>query len=88
MPGKAVSELDLSEIDRIVERAGRGPGALIAILQAIQERCRYLPREALERVCAISEITPAAIAGVSTFYGQFRHEPVGEHIVRVCHGTA
>ena len=83
-----MSELDLSEIDRIVERAGRGPGALIAILQAIQERCRYLPREALERVCAISEITPAAIAGVSTFYGQFRHEPVGEHIVRICHGTA
>ena len=35
-----------------------------------------------------SEMTPAQIAGVSTFYGQFRQRPVGEHIIRVCEGTA
>ncbi len=80
--------MDLSEIDRIVERLGRGPEAVIPILQAIQARFGYLPREALERVCEISRITPAAIAGVSTFYSQFRHRPVGKHIVCVCHGTA
>jgi len=39
-------------------------------------------------VCEITEITPAAIAGVSTFYSQFRHRPVGEHIISVCRGTA
>ena len=33
-------------------------------------------------------ITPAQITGVSTFYRQFRHEPVGKHIIRVCTGTA
>ncbi len=33
-------------------------------------------------------MTPAQIAGVSTFYGQFRQRPVGEHIIRVCEGTA
>ena len=26
--------------------------------------------------------------GVATFYAQFRRQPVGRHIVRVCEGTA
>ncbi|MCX6926091.1 MAG: NAD(P)H-dependent oxidoreductase subunit E, partial [Verrucomicrobia bacterium] len=42
----------------------------------------------LQRVCAATKITPAAISGVSTFYDMFRHEPSGKHIVHVCHGTA
>ncbi len=42
----------------------------------------------MERVCQLTEITPATIEGVSTFYTQFRHRPVGKHIVSVCHGTA
>ena len=62
--------------------------AVIPILQAIQTHYRYLPREAIERVCRLTDITPAAIVGVSTFYTQFRHRPVGQHIISVCHGTA
>jgi NADH-quinone oxidoreductase subunit E len=26
--------------------------------------------------------------GVATFYAQFRLNPVGKHIIKVCHGTA
>ena len=57
-------------------------------VQAIQDRYRYLPEAALRRVCEVTDITPAAIAGVSTFYTQFRHKPVVKHIVQVCNGTA
>lgn len=81
-------ELDLTFVDRTVERLGRQPEAVIPILQALQAHYRYLPQPALERVCALTEITPAAIAGVSSFYTQFRHRPVGRHIISVCHGTA
>ena len=28
------------------------------------------------------------IYGVATFYAQFRLQPVGRHIIKVCHGTA
>ena len=79
---------DLSVVDEVVARIGRGRENAIAILQALQERYHYLPREALERVCELSEITPAQIAGVSTFYNQFRHEPAGLHVISICHGTA
>ncbi len=87
-PPPAVPAFDSGPIDEILEAQGRGPEAVIPILQAIQSRYRYLPGAALKRVCEASSITPAQIAGVATFYGQFRHNPVGEHILRICEGTA
>jgi NADH:ubiquinone oxidoreductase subunit E len=84
----AAPEMDLSFVEQIVAQIGRGKEAGIPLLGAIQKHYRYLPDEALRRVCELTEITPAEIAGTSSFYGQFRRSPVGEHIVRVCHGTA
>jgi len=88
MNSENITELNLSFVDKIVEKIGQGPEVVIAILQAIQEHYRYLPEEALQRVCDITDITPAQIVGVSSFYSQFRHSPVGQHIISVCHGTA
>ncbi|MCA1747960.1 MAG: NAD(P)H-dependent oxidoreductase subunit E, partial [Bacteroidales bacterium] len=62
--------------------------SVIPVLQAIQAKYNYLPEEALRRVCEISEITPAMITGVASFYSQFRFSPAGEHMVKVCVGTA
>ncbi len=77
-----------AEIDKIISLSGKDKSAVIPILQSIQNRYNYLPREALKRVCSISDITPAEITGVASFYSQFRFEPAGRHIVRVCTGTA
>ncbi|MCP4662555.1 MAG: NAD(P)H-dependent oxidoreductase subunit E [bacterium] len=81
-------EIDLAFVDAVIAREGTSREAAIPILQAIQEHYRYLPDEALRRVCELTEISPAQIAGTSSFYAQFRRSPVGEHIVRICHGTA
>lgn len=83
-----VSAIDLSHVDRIVAEIGRSAEAAIPILQAIQSTYRYLPDDALQRVCELTETTPAQIAGTSSFYKQLRRTPIGEHFVRVCHGTA
>lgn len=96
-PGRVVSNgstasvadgIDTGFVDEMVARLGRGKEAAIPLLQAIQTHYRYLPDEALRRVCELTDITPAEISGTSSFYGQFRRSPVGQHIVRVCHGTA
>jgi len=81
-------EPSLVFVERIVQKHGRSKEAAIPILQAIQEKYRYLPDEALKRVCELTEITPAQIEGTSSFYAQFRRSPLGRHVVRVCHGTA
>jgi NADH-quinone oxidoreductase subunit F len=83
-----MSDLDLQFVDDAVARLGRGAEAAIPILQALQDHYRYLPEEALRRVCELTEITPAQVAGIGTFYNQFRHRPMGKHLVSICHGTA
>ena len=75
-------------VDQAVEKIGTGPEKVLGLLQAVQGHFGYLPNEALERVCELTQITPASIAGVSTFYSQFRHRPAGRHTIRVCIGTA
>lgn len=80
--------VDLTFVEQVVTRAGRKPEALIPILQALQDHHGYLPEEALRRVCEQSDITPAAVTGVASFYDMFRFQPTGKHIVRVCRGTA
>ena len=80
--------IDLKKIDTMVSEKGTTKRALIPILQSIQREYNYLPEEALRRVCEITEIKPAEIIGVASFYSQFRLAPVGEHMIRVCVGTA
>ena len=80
--------IDLTCIDGIVEEIGRRPEHVIPILHAIQRRFRYIPEAAQRRVCEITDITPAGITGVVSFYSQFRLRPCGEHLISVCHGTA
>jgi NADH:ubiquinone oxidoreductase subunit F (NADH-binding)/NADH:ubiquinone oxidoreductase subunit E/NAD-dependent dihydropyrimidine dehydrogenase PreA subunit len=77
-----------SVVDNIVEKAGSSGISVVPILQAIQQEFGYLPEPVLKRVCEVTEITPARIEGVASFYGQFRFEPAGKHIIRVCTGTA
>jgi len=83
-----MEELDLTFVDRTVDEIGAGSENALRILHALQGHFGYLPRQALERVCKISQITPAAIEGVSSFYDHFRHRPGGSHTIRVCIGTA
>ncbi len=64
------------------------PGNLIMILQSINEQCRYLPKESIELVASRLELPISRIYSVATFYKAFSLEPRGDHIVKVCMGTA
>jgi NADH-quinone oxidoreductase subunit F len=75
-------------IRHIISEKGTGKASVIPILQAIQKEFNYLPDEALKRVCDLTEITPAEIVGVASFYSQFRFQPAGKHMIKVCVGTA
>jgi len=82
------AEIHLTDVDKIITTVGGEAKDVIAILQKLQEHFGYLPELALRHVCETTDIHPAAITGVSTFYSQFRHQPVGQHIINVCMGTA
>jgi NADH-quinone oxidoreductase subunit E len=61
---------------------------LIPILQKVQGRLGYLPREAMTEIAGYLNIPAIDVYGVVTFYNQFRLNPPGRHSIRVCLGTA
>ena len=81
-------DVDLREVDRIIETHGRDRQALLPILQDVQRLFRWLPPEALRRISDVTEITPADLDGVASFFPMFRDTPGGRHTICVCDGTA
>ena len=62
--------------------------ALIPMLQGVQEKFGYVPKEAISEIAKELRVSTSEIFGVLTFYAQFRLNPVGEHMVKICRGTA
>ena len=58
------------------------------ILQKVQEKLGYVPREAMVEIAKFLGIPEIDVYGVVTFYNQFRLNPPGRHSIRVCLGTA
>jgi len=71
-----------------IERLGAKRYNMIAILQAVQDEYNYIPAEALPVIAEKFGVSEADVTGVVTFYGQFRLEAAGTHIIKVCIGTA
>ena len=63
-------------------------GATIPVLQKVQEELGYLPEEAISEIANFLGLTKNEVYGVASFYAQFRFERQGEHVVKVCQGTA
>ena len=63
-------------------------GALIPVLHKVQTLYGYLPEDVLQVVSEELDVPMTEIYGVASFYSIFSLEPKGEHIIRVCLGTA
>ena len=77
-----------SKTKRILNRFSRKKGSLIPILQKVQGKLGYLPREAMLEIAQFLGIPEVDVYSVVTFYNQFRLNPPGKHSIRVCLGTA
>lgn len=84
----AVEDQDL--VDRIIADQAARPGALLGILERLQEahRHKYLPMETLDYVAARTGIPQSQVYSVATFFALFNLEPQGTHTVAICRGTA
>lgn len=80
--------VDYEELDSVIAAHGRSKSAIIAILQSIQEKHRYLPREVFPYLSKQLGISEARIYSVATFYENFSLEPKGKYVIKICDGTA
>jgi NADH-quinone oxidoreductase subunit E len=80
--------MDSAAIDAIIEQYEAKPSAILAILQDIQAKEKYLPKEALEYVGGKLHIPLNKIYRIATFYRAFSLHPRGRHEICMCLGTA
>jgi len=85
---KAQDSVDLALLDPIINKYKSKKGSMIPILQGAQTTFGYIPYEAFVKISDETGLKLSDMYGVATFYAQFRLNPVGKHIVKVCHGTA
>lgn len=72
----------------IVGSLAAEPGALLPIFHRLQETFGYVHREALPIIADALNISRAEVHGVMTFYHDFRAEPAGRTVVKICRAEA
>lgn len=75
-------------IDDIIQKYRNRAGALIPVLEEVQEITNYLPPVVLRQIAGGLKIPFCEVYGVVTFYSFFTLVPRGKHTVRCCLGTA
>ncbi len=75
------------ELAETIEKNGTGV-SLISVLEEVQGRYRYLPREAMILVSERMGVPLSQVYSVATFYNAFSLERRGRHTICVCQGTA
>ncbi len=63
-------------------------GPMLPILHALQEEFGYIDAAAIPLIAETLNLSRAEVHGVVTFYHDFRHEPAGRHVLKLCRGEA
>ncbi len=85
---KTIPSFNREDIADILQAFQGRSSNLIPVLQAVQDRYGYIPKESLWPIAESLHIFPSQVQGVMTFYADFSMTPRGRNIVRVCRGTA
>ena len=76
------------EVDTIISSYGNDKSQIIAILNDIQDKERYLPEDHLRQVARRLDIPLAQVYSISSFFRAFSLIPRGRYQCSVCMGTA
>lgn len=63
-------------------------GPLLPILHAVQDAFGYVPEKAIPVLARELNLSRAEVHGVVSFYHDFRREPAGHRIVKLCRAEA
>jgi len=80
--------VSVKEITKVLETYPKEKRYSLAILQDLQRKFGYVPREALEAVSVYLGIKLSALYSMVTFFRALSLKPRGKHFIRVCDGTA
>jgi formate dehydrogenase subunit gamma len=82
------AEADETLVRGIIDAHRDLDGASLPILHKVQEALGFIPDFALPIIAEALNISRAEIYGIVTFYHDFRREPAGRHVLKVCRAEA
>ncbi|MGH6761945.1 MAG: formate dehydrogenase subunit gamma [Phyllobacterium sp.] len=68
----------------IINRFRNSEGPLLPILHGVQEEFGYVPSETLPIIAQELNLSRAEVHGVVSFYHDFRAQPAGRHVLKLC----
>ena len=74
----------IAQVTQIIAAHQGVEGPLLPILHAIQHQFGHVPQAALPVIAQALSLSKAEVHGVMSFYHDFREEPAGRHIVKLC----
>lgn len=81
------TEIEVRTADIVASLKGL-EGPLLPILHEIQSDFGYVPAESLPVIATALNLSNAEVHGVVTFYHDYRREPAGRHVLKLCQAEA
>lgn len=76
------------DIREVIESYPREQRFSLAIMQDLQHKYNYIPREGMEQLSEYLGCSLSSLYSMATFYKALSLKPKGRHIIKLCDGTA
>lgn len=81
-------QISMEEISGILRQYPKEQRYCLAIMQDMQRRYNYIPREGMEALADYLACPLSSLYSMATFYKALSLKPKGRHIIKLCDGTA
>lgn len=88
MKARDLAAPDKERVLATVDRWLPEEGPLLPILHEVQSDLGFIPDEALVIIAEKLNLSRAEVHGVMSFYHDFRKEPAGRHVLKLCRSEA
>lgn len=77
-----------ARISAVIAELQHLEGPMLPILHRLQEEFGYIPEIAKQIIANALNLSRAEVHGVITFYHDFRAQPAGRHVLKLCRAEA
>jgi formate dehydrogenase subunit gamma len=88
LSGGMMAAWNEAQAKEILRRHENHEGPLLPILHDVQAAFGCVPAQAVPFIAHALNLSRAEVHGVVSFYHDFRHEPAGRHMLKLCRAEA
>lgn len=81
-------EIDTLSVSTIVDRYEKKPEMLVQILQSVVQVHGWISEDVIRQLATELNLSRADVHGVVEYYHDFRTEPPGKHVIKLCQAEA